>query len=128
MTDSEALYSRSRCPVTNVLDIIGDRWSLLIIRDIYLGKRTFKEFSQSPEGISTNILANRLSRLEEEGIIRRLPYNTQPLRYCYELTTKGEDLLPVLQEIVVWGKKYIPGIKIQSQQPPMVQPIREPSE
>jgi DNA-binding HxlR family transcriptional regulator len=100
---------RSPCPVTSTLDIFGDKWTLIVVRDLLLGKRLYREFSESPEGIPTNILADRLKRLEAEGVVTREPYQQRPLRYAYQLTEKGEDLLPVLAEIARWANHYIPG-------------------
>ena len=102
-------FKRSACPVTNTLDVLGDKWTLLVIRDLFLGKRYYREFADSPEGIPTNILADRLKRLELEGLLRREPYQERPIRYAYSLTPKGEDLLPVLAEIVLWANRHIPG-------------------
>jgi DNA-binding HxlR family transcriptional regulator len=100
---------RSPCPVANALDVIGDKWTLLIVRDMRHGKRTYAEFATSREGIPTNILADRLRRLEEAGIIERKPYQDRPVRYAYTLTGKGEDLGEVIKAFVQWGKKHIPG-------------------
>ena len=100
---------RSVCPIACTLDIIGDKWSLLVIRDLILGKKTYREFQDSPEGIPTNILAERLKRLESHGIIEKHPYQERPVRYAYELTQKGQALGPVLKETIKWGLKYIPG-------------------
>lgn len=100
--------NRSHCPLSCALDLLGDKWSLLIIRDICLNKKRYVDFQSSPEGIPTNILASRLKRLEENGIIVKQPYQTKPLRCEYRLTTKGADLLPVLQMLAVWAQKYIP--------------------
>lgn len=102
-------FKRSPCPVSNTLDILGDKWTLLVIRDLFMGKRLYREFAESPEGIPTNILADRLKRLEAEGIVTREPYQERPVRYAYTLTRKGEELLPVLAEIVRWGNRHIPG-------------------
>jgi DNA-binding HxlR family transcriptional regulator len=100
---------RSPCPVANTLDILGDKWTLLLIRDLFMGKHTYGEFQQSPEGIPTNILADRLKRLEKHGIIERMLYNERPKRYAYHLTDKGKDLGNVLREMKDWGLKYIAG-------------------
>ena len=105
----QELLTRSICPVANTLDIVGDKWSLLIVRDLFAGKRTYREFQESPEGIPTNILAERLKRLELHGIIEKKPYQERPVRYAYELTKKGKALGPVLKETIKWGLKYIPG-------------------
>lgn len=100
---------RSPCPVAASLDLIGDKWSLVIVRDLMINKKRYKDFQNSPEGIPTNILANRLRRLEQDGIIAKRPYQEKPARYEYVLTPKGADLLPVLQQLALWGKKHIPG-------------------
>jgi len=100
---------RSSCPIASTLDILGDRWSLVIVRDLLTGKRLFGDFLDSPEGISTNILADRLKRLTAAGLIARAAYQTRPRRYAYSLTEDGEALLPVLQEICIWGNKTLPG-------------------
>ncbi|MDO9104054.1 MAG: helix-turn-helix domain-containing protein [Methylovulum sp.] len=99
---------RSPCPLSKALDLIGDKWSLVIVRDMCLGKKRYCDFQNSPEGIPTNILANRLRQLEEHGIIKKQPYQEKPLRYDYFLTAKGADLLPVLQQLVCWTQKYDP--------------------
>ena len=101
---------RSTCPITNTLDIIGDKWSLLIIRDMLLyNKQRYGEFLAADEGITTNILADRLKRLEANGLIDKIPYQHNPVRYEYRLTEKGQDLEPLVMEIVRWGLKHIPG-------------------
>lgn len=101
---------RSVCPVTNTLDLIGDKWTLLVIRDmLFLKKKSFNEFLGSPEGIATNILTDRLKRLEEHGIIEKRPYRKAPLRYEYILTRRGEDLRPLLMEMIRWGNMHIEG-------------------
>lgn len=99
---------RSQCPVASALDVVGDKWSLVIVRDLTVRKRRFGQFLGSPEGIPTNILANRLKSLEAEGIIERRPYQTNPRRYEYLLTRKGADLLPVLQALARWGHRHLP--------------------
>lgn len=99
---------RSQCPVAASLDLLGDKWSLVIVRDLMIRKRRYKDFQDSPEGIPTNILANRLRKLEEDGIIKKHPYQEKPVRHEYSLTRKGADLLPVLQQLALWGHKHIP--------------------
>ena len=103
-------FQRSPCPITNALDLLGDKWSLLIIRDLFLGKRTYGEFQRSPERIATNILATRLQRLEQAGIVDKRPYQTRPTRYEYALTEKGKDLAAVLKALKNWSEKHIPGV------------------
>ena len=102
-------FKRSQCPVTNSLEIIGDKWTLVIIRDLFLGKKTYSDFQESPEGIPTNILADRLKRLESSGIVEKIPYQDNPVRYEYRMTHKGKDLGKVLGALKEWGLKYIPG-------------------
>ncbi len=105
-------FERSHCPVTNVLDLFGDKWTLLIVRDLLLGKNRYGEFAQSPEGIPSNILANRLKRLESEGVVVKTAYCEKPVRYQYELTEKGRDLVPVLEAMAAWAGKHVPGVEI----------------
>ena len=107
--EAQPEHRRSRCPITNTLDILGDKWTLIVIRDLFLGKRAYGEFLQSAEGIPTNILAERLKRLEAAGILRKEPYQERPIRYYYCLTEKGQDLLPVLAEMARWANRHIPG-------------------
>ncbi|MFK7844100.1 MAG: winged helix-turn-helix transcriptional regulator [Rhodothermales bacterium] len=100
---------RSQCPIANSLDIIGDRWTLLIIRDILInGKHRFKEFQDIPEAFPTNILADRLKRLEKWGLIEKRAYQEYPVRYAYHLTEKGSTLEPVLRAIEKWGTDIFP--------------------
>ena len=97
---------RSRCPVACTLDVLGDKWSLLVVRDIMRGKRRYAEFLASPEGVPTNILADRLKRLLDAGVIRSQRYSERPPRFEYELTAKGEDLRPVMRAMVEWGVQH----------------------
>src|SRR5947208_7154193 len=98
---------RSGCPVSISLELFGDRWSLLIIRDLMVrGFRTFREFQESGEGISTNILADRLQKLEASGIITAEEEKTDRRRVNYRLTRKGIDLAPVLLELLIWGARH----------------------
>lgn len=101
---------RSTCPITNLLDLVGDKWSLLIVRDmLFFDKHRYGDFLASDEGITTNILADRLKRLEAYGLIEKTPYQPNPVRYDYHLTEKGQALKPMIMEMVNWGLKYIPG-------------------
>jgi DNA-binding HxlR family transcriptional regulator len=98
---------RSGCPVSTSLEIFGDRWSLLIIRDMMVrGFRTFKEFQASGEGIATNILADRLKKLEAAGILTAEVEEADARRLNYRLTEKGIDLAPVLLELLIWGARH----------------------
>lgn len=100
---------RSNCPLAFSLDIFGDKWSLLIIRDIIMmGKFSFIDFSKSAEKIATNILSSRLELLEKEGIIYKQVSPKNKSKYVYSLTKKGIDLQPVLIEMMKWGAKYNP--------------------
>lgn len=99
---------RSNCPISSSLDIFGDRWSLLIVRDLMLYKtRTYGDFTKSTEKIATNILANRLQILEDSGIVVKLPYPDNKVKGLYRLTPKGVDLIPALIEIALWGGKNL---------------------
>jgi len=111
------LFPRSACAVANSLDIVGDKWSLLVVRDLLYGKRTYGELVRSPERIPTNILADRLERLEQAGIVASRPYQERPTRYAYTLTPKGRALGDVLLAFVRWGKEYIPGTVTLSEGP-----------
>jgi DNA-binding HxlR family transcriptional regulator len=98
---------RSGCPVSISLEMLGDRWSLLIIRDLMVrGFRTFKEFQGSSEGIATNILADRLQKLEAAGIVSAEVEKADGRRVNYRLTEKGIDLAPVLLELLIWGARH----------------------
>jgi DNA-binding HxlR family transcriptional regulator len=104
---------RSPCPIACSLDLIGDRWTLLVIRDMmFFGKQRFEEFLESPEGISTNILANRLKSLEAMGLVEKQPYSNHPRRMNYQLTQRGKSLRPVLKAMINWGLKHIPQTQI----------------
>ncbi len=95
------------CPVAFGLDIFGDRWSLLVIRDLMLNNRkTYREFLEAGEGVATNILADRLKHLEAEGIIAKSRNPDNRRSFTYALTAKGRDLAPILIEIVQWSGKY----------------------
>ncbi|HXH37632.1 MAG TPA: helix-turn-helix domain-containing protein [Thermoanaerobaculia bacterium] len=98
---------RSSCPVNASLEILGDRWSLLIIRDLMLRScRTYKEFLSSDEGIATNILAERLKRLEAAGIISTSGDAEDRRKVVYRLTAKGIDLAPIVVELILWGAQH----------------------
>ncbi len=105
-------FRRSPCAIANTLDLVGDKWSLLVIRDMLHGKKTYGELLDSPEGIPTNILADRLKRLEEAGVIVSSAYQERPVRYAYTLSEKGTALGDILLALVRWGKAHIPGTRI----------------
>ena len=98
---------RSDCPVSCSLDIWGDKWSLLIVRDLMFAKEcTYGDFLKSAEGIATNILASRLLSLEENNIIEKLDHPDSKAKVLYRLTRRGIDLLPIMIEINLWAEKY----------------------
>jgi DNA-binding HxlR family transcriptional regulator len=102
---------RSACPVACSLDVIGDRWSLLLIRDMLRGKSRYSEFLGSAEGIPTNILADRLKRLEQAGLISGAASGTHSRRRTYELTPAGRALAPTLRALRDWGLEQFPGTR-----------------
>ena len=106
-------HKRSACPVACALDILGDKWTLLVVRDLVLGRRYFKDFLSSPEGIARNILTERLKRLISAGIVDASPDAGTVGRNAYALTEKGEALLPVLQAMKEWGLKNIKGTSVR---------------
>jgi DNA-binding HxlR family transcriptional regulator len=107
---------RSPCPIAGALDLVGDRWTLLVIRDLlFYEKRRFADFLASPEGIATNILAERLDRLERSGLIERRRYRERPPREEYHPTARCRDLEPVLRALIHWGQRHVPGT---AQRPP----------
>ncbi len=100
---------RSNCPINFALEIFGDKWTLLIVRDLmFRGKIYYGDFMESEEKIATNILADRLDILERAGIIKKSQDPKNKTKYIYSLTEKGLDLMPVLVEIVLWSAKYDP--------------------
>jgi DNA-binding HxlR family transcriptional regulator len=105
----KARARRSLCPVACALDVVGDRWTLLVIRDLFGGKRRYGDFLASAEKIPTNILADRLKRLEREGLIARVPYSTRPPRVEYHLTPEGRELGRAVDALATWGLKHCPG-------------------
>ena len=103
----ETIKKRSECPLSCSLDIFGDKWSLLIIRDLMFGNKcTYNDFLKSGEGIATNILATRLKGLEENGLIEKSAHPDSKAKILYRLTQKGIDLLPIIMEVYIWSDKY----------------------
>ncbi|BAQ18416.1 transcriptional regulator, HxlR family [Methyloceanibacter caenitepidi] len=90
------------------LDIVGDRWTLVILRDLFMGKQRFSQFLDSPERIATNVLTDRLVMMEREGLVTKALYQERPKRYEFRLTERGEALLPVLQAMARWGNRFFP--------------------
>jgi DNA-binding HxlR family transcriptional regulator len=101
--------NKSRCPINFTVEIFGDTWSLLIVRDIAaLGKKTFGEFLESKERIGSSVLAERLAHLERKGIISKKPSESDKRKFIYSLTDKGLDVLPILYEFAVYGSMHSP--------------------
>ena len=99
---------RSDCPISSALDLFGDKWSLLIIRDlVYFGERTFKDFSNADEKISSARLSDRLSKLDNLDLLKKTKHPTNKKVFIYSLTEKGMDLFPVIAEYVRWSYKYL---------------------
>ncbi|MBV8031922.1 MAG: helix-turn-helix transcriptional regulator [Betaproteobacteria bacterium] len=105
---------RSSCPAACALDLIGDKWTLLIVRDLLRGRDTFGALSAAEEGIPTNILADRLRKMEAARLIEARPYQKRPVRYRYTLTAKGADLGEVVGALAHWGKRHIRGTAVFS--------------
>ena len=112
-------YESQNCSIARALEVVGERWSLLIVRDLMLGYRRFDAL-QERLGVARNVLAARLDRLIEEGVVQRRLYQERPARYEYVLTEKGLDLWPVLVGLISWGDKYV-----AEQGPPVVLEHRE---
>lgn len=100
-------YESQSCSIAGALEVVGERWSLLIVRDILLGLRRFDEL-QAHLGIARNVLQTRLERLQEHGVIERVPYQQHPMRHEYRLTDKGLDLWPTIVALMKWGDRYAP--------------------
>ncbi len=100
---------RSSCPIACTLDVLGDSWTLLVIRDLFEGKRYFDEFLSSPEGIATNILTSRLARLGKLKLVDRFKLKDDRRRVAYELTDVGRSLKPMLKVVARWGVDHFPG-------------------
>jgi DNA-binding HxlR family transcriptional regulator len=98
-------YDSQTCSVAGSLEVIGERWTMLIVRDAFMGARRFEHF-QRRTGAARNVLANRLNLLVEEGIFRKVAYQEHPARYEYRLTEKGIDLFPVIAALLAWGDKH----------------------
>jgi DNA-binding HxlR family transcriptional regulator len=99
---------RSDCPIASTLDLVGDRWTLVVLRDMIFGATRFGDFLAKPEGIPRNILTERLKRLEAAGLIARAAYQDRPPRFAYRLTARGADMLPVIQALATWGGRHLP--------------------
>jgi len=103
------------CSVAHALSVVGDRWTLLVLRDLFLGARRFEHFEASL-GCSPHLLSRRLAKLAHEGIVERHPYQERPARHEYRLTEKGRALYPVITSLLAWGDRWMP----DPQGPPVV--------
>lgn len=101
-------FSAMECSIARTLDVIGERWSLLIVRDAFWGVRRFDDL-RADLGIARNVLTDRLNKLVDQGVLRKVLYEERPPRYEYRLTDKGRDLLPVLLAMVTWGDRWAAG-------------------
>lgn len=104
---------RSDCPISYALDFFGDKWTFLIIRDmVFDGKRFYSDFLNSKEGIATNILSDRLKKLEANGVIESKKYEKLKTKKVYSLTEKGKRLVPILVEVILWSAEYDEGLAV----------------
>ena len=110
-----AVPRRSPCPVAGALDLLGDKWTLLLVRDLFSGPKRYGDFAGAMEGIPTNLLADRLKRLEAAGLVTRRAYQDNPPRHTYALTPAGAALRPVLQALVNWGRLHLPGTMVRAE-------------
>ena len=106
-------HKRSPCPIACTLDLVGDKWTLLVIRDLVLGRSHFREFTASPERIATNILSDRLARLTEHGWVEKFASTEIPGREAYRLTKKGKSLAKLVKNIADWGLANIEGTEMR---------------
>jgi len=108
--NTEDYEFRSRCSISRTLELVGDKWTLLVIRDLmWHAKHTFQALQGSDEGIPTNVLSERLKRLMGWGLVQRAPYQDRPVRYKYSLTEAGRELEPVLLQVMKWGHNHLDG-------------------
>lgn len=108
-TPKRAYSGQEYCPVARTLDIVGDRWTILVLRDVFLQRRKFTEILNSLQGISPNLLADRLKRLEDNGLLTRRFYSSHPPRAEYVLTDKGKAFGPIIEALRQWGEQWEPG-------------------
>jgi DNA-binding HxlR family transcriptional regulator len=101
-------YEDQNCSIARALEVLGDRWTILVMRDAFMRVRRFEDFQRNL-GIARNVLADRLARLVEEGILTRVPYQERPARFEYRLTEKGIDLWPVMMSLLQWGDRHYAG-------------------
>ena len=110
------IEKRSDCPISYSLDLLGDKWTILILRDLALAdKHFYKDFLDAGEGVATNVLSDRLKMLSDFGIIRSKPYEQNKTMKYYELTEKGAELIPLIIELWIWGAKHDPQTAVSAQ-------------
>lgn len=112
---SRKVQHRSVCPVARTLDVLGDKWTLLIIRDLLCGRTSFRDFMESPERIASNILTDRLERLVASGLVETVQSPDRPDRHTYRLTPRGRTLTPIVESLRNWGLTHIPGSQARLQ-------------
>ena len=100
-------YEDQNCSIARSLEVLGDRWTILVMRDAFMRVRRFEDFQRNL-GVARNVLTDRLGRLVEEGILERVPYQDRPARFEYRLTEKGIDLWPVMMSLLQWGDRHYP--------------------
>jgi DNA-binding HxlR family transcriptional regulator len=98
-------YKDQNCSIARALELVGERWTILVLREVFLGRRRFEQMQQAL-GVARNVLTARLERLVREGVLERVPYQERPLRHEYRLTDKGLDLWPIIVELLRWGDRY----------------------
>ncbi|ADB38101.1 winged helix-turn-helix transcriptional regulator [Spirosoma linguale] len=107
----KVLKQRSTCPISTSLDVLGDKWTLLILRDmVFAGKSTYGQFLQSAEKMATNVLADRLAVLESQGLLTKAVASDKKSKFTYRLTEKGVDTIPIIIELILWGTKHCPAV------------------
>jgi DNA-binding HxlR family transcriptional regulator len=108
-------YETQVCSIARALEVLGDRWTLLVLRDAFMRVRRFEDFQRNL-GVARNVLTDRLNRLVEDGVLKRVPYQERPVRFEYRLTEKGIDLWPVIMTLLQWGDRYY----LEDDGPPIV--------
>lgn len=116
MPEIRTYETQGHCPVARTLDVVGDRWTILVLRDLSWGRQRFSALLASLEGISANLLSDRLKRLEERGMVERAFYSDHPPRAEYKLTAKGRAFVPVLIAMRDYGERWEPAVQDQQAQ------------
>jgi DNA-binding HxlR family transcriptional regulator len=114
MAEQRTYVTQESCPVARTLDVVGERWTILLLRDLSRGRKRYSDLMQSLDGISTNLLAERLKRLEDAGMVEQVLYSEHPPRAEYRLTTKGKAFVPVLKALKAYGDEWEPRRTVES--------------